>query len=339
MRKSIAVVVATLIASVVIGVVWCPAQLVPEEQRTPEFFEPYLLEHPGSEALRRQALVHYSLKERDEEKLKHHTLLMIEHSPGNNDIHYMNGRLFSEDPEYTDEVIRRLEAANEASPGDAEILAVLAGVCEAGAREARWAPGRDADRLEELTDKALSYYEGAVDAAGDDDFHMAFYSKQWADLLATNDRTEEAVDVCEAAIPMAGGIAEISLFLTYAECLYDLDRLDEAMDVAQAAIDADGARERRDPDCHTTRGHHIRGRILLDRDDVDGAVAALMAGTEVEACPHNKSFGPNLDLAKRLLKRGRHADVEAFCDAVIDRHNPMSDGVRELREKARAQQD
>ena len=80
-----------------------------DEEKRPEHFEPYLNEHPDEEARRTAAVVWYQRRDRNAEKLKHHTLQLAEHHPENTWIYFSNVTAFYIAPAYRREVCDRLE--------------------------------------------------------------------------------------------------------------------------------------------------------------------------------------------------------------------------------------
>ncbi len=71
-----------------------------DEEKRPEHFEPYLSKHPDDEARRTAAVVWYQRRDRNAEKLKHHTLQLAGYHPGNTTIYFENVSAFYIDPPY-----------------------------------------------------------------------------------------------------------------------------------------------------------------------------------------------------------------------------------------------
>jgi len=63
-------------------------------------------------------------------------------------------------------------------------------------------------------------------------------------------------------------------------------------------------------------GHILLGRVALAEGDEDGAAAELAAAAETPGSPQLNSFGPDLELAGALARRGRLANVIAYLEAV-----------------------
>ena len=72
--------------------------------------------------------------------------------------------------------------------------------------------------------------------------------------------------------------------------------------------------------------HRILGLILLQGGDVDGAAAALLEAGQSAGSPQLDTFGPDLDLANELLKRGKTPEVTAYLND-IKRFWEMDNGV------------
>ena len=88
----------------------------------PEKFEPYLREHPDDESKREDALVWYARETHDFERLREHTLRMIDHHPSNMHIYFENSTEFLSRPSYHAEVLGRLEARVKAMPSGGGLL-------------------------------------------------------------------------------------------------------------------------------------------------------------------------------------------------------------------------
>lgn len=59
-------------------------------------------------------------------------------------------------------------------------------------------------------------------------------------------------------------------------------------------------------------GHIIRGKVFLQRGDVDASLEELRAAGAVAGSPQLDSFGPDLSLAWAHLRAGRNAEVTSY---------------------------
>lgn len=190
---------------------------VPSQHRVPEYFEPYLVEHPDDGDYRTAALVYYDRCERDPERLKHHTVEMIERRPWNLLVYFANDWLLYTDPTYRSNVIVRLE--RKASEPDVThgTFWNLALVCKTGAVQPydgtpegrakflKYHGLADDARIPTDTDPVLvqkteEYLRKAISLAKDDTFHVGLYTKQLARFLAKQGRYSDAISVCENAL-------------------------------------------------------------------------------------------------------------------------------------------
>ena len=82
----------------------------------PEKFEPFLREHPDDELQREAAIQWYAWKAHDFERLRYHTLEMVERHPGNLQIFFKNSTEFLDRPSYEAEELHRLEERVKTKP-------------------------------------------------------------------------------------------------------------------------------------------------------------------------------------------------------------------------------
>lgn len=190
---------------------------VPVDERAPDFFEPFLDKNPDDGDHRAAALVWYDRRERNAERLKHHTFEMIERRPFNLHVFFENHWLLYSDPEYRADIINRLE--RKASEPDARHGTYwnLALTCKTGAisphdgtpdgkrKFLKWYGLSDeteivAEPNDVLVAKTVEYFRKAISLAGKDTFRVGLYSKQLAEFLAKLGRTNEAIAVLETSL-------------------------------------------------------------------------------------------------------------------------------------------
>lgn len=112
------------------GMAWLS---LPDEEKHPTRFEPFLKAHPRDETRRSAAVVWYQRKDPDLKKLKHHTLLLAEHHPGNMHILFSSVSAFYADPGYSAEVSTILERHVELESAEACTYWMLGEMCERAA--------------------------------------------------------------------------------------------------------------------------------------------------------------------------------------------------------------
>ncbi len=328
--------------------------MLPEEEQKPETFEPYLAAHPDDLARREAALVWYSRRERDEEKLKAHTLEMAKRHPGNMHIYFENSRLFYLDAEYRERVVEAVEGQLEQCDDDHNVLWVLAMTCEHNAIPPKCEQAVDRERWlqyyglpsdyqismeidHERAEKAIAYYRRAIAAAEGEDFYPAFYSEQLADLLMALERYEEALVACEAALPHVEEVSKPGLYLSYATCLREADRIEDARKALQEVIAADHEGFDAGPGHYAAYAYLMLGRIALKEDyDVEAAAKHLLDAASVEPCCHTSTQGMPLHLARKLLEAGQYEPVEEFCSTILNKFIKSHKPTEELLEKARS---
>jgi tetratricopeptide (TPR) repeat protein len=147
--------------------------------------------------------------------------------------------------------------------------------------------------------------------------------------LTTEQRRSAARDALrdfERALSLAADDKErFPLLARTADAAYEAGEPTLAVGYADAAIALAPERgdERHRPD-YVQRAHVIRGLVLLDADDLAGAADELHAAG-AQGGPHApvmRSFGPDLQLARRLLARGESAPVLAYLAQCAAFWNP-----------------
>ncbi len=328
--------------------------MLPEKEQKPEAFEPYLAAHPDDLARREAALVWYSFREPDDQKLKAHTFEMARWHPNSDELFFTNITLFYLDPEYRERVTDVLEAQIEQYTDDHHFFWVLAMTCEHNAIPPKCEQAVDRERWlqyyglpsdyqipveinHERAEKAIAYYRRAIAAAEGEDFYPAFYSEQLADLLMALERYEEALVACEAALPHVEEVSKPGLYLSYATCLREADRIEDARNALQEVIAADHEGFDGGPGHYAAYAYLMLGRIALEQDhDVETASKHLLSAVSVEPCCHTTTQGMPLHLARKLLEAGRYEPVEDFCGTIISKFIKTHRPTEELLEKARS---
>ena len=59
-------------------------------------------------------------------------------------------------------------------------------------------------------------------------------------------------------------------------------------------------------------GHTVLGLLALDQGDVPLAIGHLRSSADIPGSPQLNSFGPTMQLAKELLRRGEHDAVQGY---------------------------
>ena len=327
--------------------------LYPEDKR-PEKFEPFLKENPESEERRSYALRWYSRDERAEkdfDKLKHHTREMIKYHPENMYIYIQNIVSFYRHPEYRLEVIQLLEEQVAAGQSQHGVYGNLAQACEQGAIPPPCdTPEKKAGFLRYyglsentqlptevdagLADKAEQYFRAAITASTGADFRIAFYSRQLADLLVELDKLDEAVAVCERALPYVKQPFKSNFLVTYGACLKAYGRADDAKQILSQVreIDTEGFQE--GPAHATTDAETQLGLIALKEGNTDTAKQYLLSSCDVQRCCHNSTMGLPLVLARKLLKMGQCEVVAKYSRKVVEGFTPWQKETEDLLQKA-----
>ena len=323
-----------------------------EEEKDPSSFEPLLEENPEDYAARVAALTWY-MSERDIDKLKHHTALMIQHHPAESMIQFANSSAFYEDRQFLIDSIEQLEARLASGANEHGVLWNLASLCEQAAIPPVGAdPQQRAEFVryyglpddtefltevdQEFADKAVKYFRSAVDAGAEEDFYVVFYSEQLTTLLRGLDRIEEAVQVCERALPHVDKSANPDFLTTYGEALWASRRIDEAKEALSSVRKRDAEGFEGGPGHATTLAETYLGLIALQEGDLTIAGEQLLSSTRVQRCCHNITKGFPLILARRLVEVGEHEVVAEFCQVVARDFTPDRPELRTLLEQARS---
>ncbi len=323
-----------------------------EEDQRPELFEPFLLEHPEDRDRREAALVWYSRRAEDDDRLKHHTLAMITHHPGSMYIYFENGSLFYQEPEYREKVIAALEEQVKSGHTGHDVYWNLALACEQGAvphpfkdeasrqRFLRYFELPDDTKLPteldvRLADKAVKYYRLALDGAPED--YRSLYGKNLMELLVQLDRPDESVTLARNMMKTTSTLRSDASFLqTFGGALMEVGETADAEKVLKQVRAADNEGFDGGPGHPTTEAETLLGKIALDRGDTNTAAAHLLASVDVQPCCHSTTKGLSLRLAGRLLDAGEPAAVVTFCEIALGRFVPNQPETMALLAHARA---
>jgi tetratricopeptide (TPR) repeat protein len=347
-----------------LAVILTPIRLVAEDG-TPEKFEPYLREHPNDELQRESALIWYTRRVHNFERLREHTLAMIDHHPSNMHIFFANVIEFLARPSYHAEVLHRLEDRVKTKPS-AEAYWVLALTCQHRAippdlsTEAKKRRFLSYYRLEsdaslpkhvdqELVDKTIRYFQKAIDLATEgesqhvkspelaenDHWHQNFYTRQLVDFDSKLNRHGDALELCKTLARRKENLSDAQFLLTYGESLYAAGQHDEAKKWLAQVRPNDHEGFGKGPACATVAAETTLGLIALKRGDVGVAVQHLDASTKVQKCCHNSCGGFPTSLATQILDQGNPDPVVRYCETVLRDFTPDRDYFQALLERAK----
>ncbi len=320
-------------------------------EKHPDSFEPYLKKHPEDAGRRTAALFWYRRHAEGPDKLSHHTREMIKHHPSNMYIYFENVSSFYKDPEYMKEVIDLLEERVGTGPVEHGTYWNLANTCKQAAippvirnPEARekflhyYDLPPDTELATEIdtgmADKSALYFQLAIKAPGEDDFHISFYSGQLAGLLTSLARFDEAAEVCEKALPHATQISKPGLLVTYGRALNSSGKALQAKSVFDQVRDCDTEGYQRGPGHATSDAETELGLIVLSEGDIGAAKRHLLSSCNVQQCCHSTTKGVRLDLARKLLDIGESDAVAEYCRQVLEKFTPDREDVETLLQRA-----
>jgi len=324
---------------------------LPEDEKRPEKFEPFLREHPEDETRREAALVWYSRRESNTDKLRYHTLEMVKHHPANMDIFWANASAFFAKPDYRLEVIRNLEDQVAAGHTQHEVYLNLAITCEQGAippvaenPESRSRFLRyyglpedtqlptEVDRL--LAGKAVQYFEFALSTSEADDFYAAFYSEQLADLLMRLGEPEKAAVICEKALPHVTDMTRAHFLVTYGRCLRESGNTARAKEILAQVRGCDKDGFNKGPGSATASAETALGLIAMEEGDIETAKKYLLSSCNVQRDCGNITGGLSLELARKLFDAGERDVVAEYCQQVLSKFTPDQEETKNLLHRA-----
>lgn len=321
-----------------------------DQEKQPEHFEPYLEKHAQDESRREAAVCWYEYKKQDRAKLKHHTLLLAKHHPGNSQVLFGNTSAFYEDPAYRTDVANILEEHVEAGTADACTFWMLGRMYERAAAPPRF--DSDASRKRFLTyfslsedtplpvtldaaqaDQAAAYYRQAMNSRQEPWERMA--AESLVSLLVRLDKADEAAEVCITEIDDTNESDAPDLLVACGRALRKTGQYAGAKRFLEKAksIDHEGFE---DGAGHATTDALTQlGLVALELGDMKEASKMLLASADVQKCCHNTTRGMPLKLANRLFDAGEFAVVFEYCERVLDRFTPNQPTTKALRSRAR----
>ncbi len=323
-----------------------------DEEKRPEHFEPYLSKHPDDEARRTAAVVWYQRRDRNAEKLKHHTLQLAEYHPENTMIYFSNVSAFYIAPAYRREVCNRLEHHIENGEAKASTFWMLGKMYgqaaipplddKSPARRERFfryfgLPEDTPIPTETdtaLAERAASNYRRAIQQS--DQFWGRMSAESLANLLITLEKPEEAVAVCEAQLSSVQKEEDPDFLVTYGHALQLAEQTQEAVRVLRQVRKLDHEGFGRGPAHATTAALTQLGLIALESGDVIEAKKLLLASADVQRCCHKSTKGMPLKLAKKLQEAGECEAVIRYCRLVLDRFTPNQVETKKLLEHCTA---
>ena len=334
----------------------------------PEKFEPYLREHPDDELQREAAIQWYAWNTHDLERLRYHTLEMVERHPSNMQIYFKNGTEFLAKPDYHAEVLHRLEERVKTKPSHGAYW-MLALICQRRAvppdfsTEAKKRRFLSYNLLESeaglpkqvdpiLVDKTIEYFKKAVALAIEDEsrhhndallaedarWHQNFYARQLVDFYTKLKRHAEALELCQTLARRKENLSDAEFLLTYGQSLYATGHGDDAEKWLTRVRSNDHEGAQRGPARTTVKAETTLGLIAIDRDDLAKAAEHLEASTKVQKCCNNGADDFPTVLAAKLLEKDRPAPVVRYCETVLRDFTPDEDAFKALLKNAKAAQ-
>ncbi len=321
---------------------------LPEEEKHPDRFEPYLETHPEDET-RRTAAVAWYKRDGHVEKLKQHTFLLAMHHPGNTHIFFSNASAFYADPAYRIEVSSHLEKHVEEGTAEASTYWMLGEMYERGAVP----PEFDGEAARERflcyfglpenaplpdsldvakAETAATYYRRAME--GTDEFWHQMAAKSLVGLLVRLDKPKEAADICKAEIDTPHEAIKPDFLVVCGHALNKAGQHKESRRVLRNVRDADHEGFDGGPAHATTDAFTRLGLIAVELGDLKEASRMLLASTDVQKCCHNTTKGMPLELANRLFDAGEFAAVAEYCELVLKGFTPEQPETKTLLELA-----
>lgn len=329
----------------------------------PQKFEAFLKQHPADEQNREYALKWYGYGNYQKSlgNLKYHTFQMVRHHPSNRYINYVNGAAFYADPQFLSETVSRLERKvkhQRKSRISHEVYANLALICRHGAIPP---PTDSASRLRflryyqmpsnsplpklvnlPLAYKAVHYYKDAIKSSKGNTFGAAFYSDQLATLYRQLGRNQEAIKLCEAALPHADAVSKPGLLVTYGRCLRTANRIEEAKSALRKVKEIDHKWYRgHGPDRDTMEAETVLGLIALSENNLSAASGYLLSSVQlVKDDSVNIRTRDGLPigfrLAEKLLAAKQNKAVAEYCQIILNKFWKNNVETQQLLKKATA---
>jgi tetratricopeptide (TPR) repeat protein len=332
----------------------------------PQKFEAYLKQHPADETNREYALKWYGYGnyQGSLDKLKHHTVQMVRYHPNSRSIVLVNGAAFRAHPQFRLETISRLEKKVQQQPKSKVSHELYYNLALLYRQAALPLPTDPASRLRALrylqmpldsklptsvdlpsAHKAIHSYQDAIESAKGKKFEMAFYSDQLASLYRYLGRHQEALSICEAALPYADAVSKPGLLVTYGRCLRGANRIDEAKSALNKVKEIDYKwYSGHGPGRNTIEAETELGSIALSQGDIPAAGNHLLSSVKAVKDGYADVFtirtGEGLPigfrLAERLLAAKQNEVVVEYCTIVLDKFWKHSAETQQLLKKATA---
>jgi tetratricopeptide (TPR) repeat protein len=332
----------------------------------PPKFEPFLKQHPADEQNQEYALKWYGYGnyQKSLSNLKYHTFQMVRYHPSNGYISYVNGGAFYAHPQFLLETISRLEKKvdkQHVNRGSEKIYFNLAQLCRQGAipppvdaasrlRFLRYYQMPSNSQLPKsvnlpLAYKSVHFYKAAIKSASGDKFSAAFYSNQLATLYRYLGRNQEAIKVCEAALPQADAVSKPGLLVTYGRCLRTANRINDAKSALGKVKEIDHVWYRgHGPDRNTVEAETELGLIALSEGDLTTASNHLLTSVKIVKAENaniytvrtREGLPVGFRLAEKLLAAKQSKVVTEWCEIILKKFWKSNVETQQLLKKATA---
>ncbi|MGB0578476.1 MAG: hypothetical protein ACPGVU_02130 [Limisphaerales bacterium] len=311
---------------------------LPDSERTVERAEKFLEANPR-DLPRRLGILMESMEsdKPDLQRMRRHTLALIDQLPSASMITHANAGLFFVDTAYRDEVLHALTAKLNQGLADHQIHLNLGDILGHAAvpptnveefRKFHHLPEQTPlpTKLDEaMMKQAISHYEAAGNSK---DWTKAIAAERLAQLLSTAQRPE-AIAAFERALELVSPENRASLLVDFGECLAKNKQREKAVEILQSVREHDQGGDAHGPAQFTSEAETIMGHLALDGGDRAAARKHLLASTDVQRCVENTSVGFPTSLAIELLNREPKAVAE-YCETVLKEFTPGSEDFEEL---------
>lgn len=343
------------------------AQGRPADYWKPQAFETFLKQNPADEKNREFVLRWYGYADlqKNLDKLKYHTFKMVRYHPANGYIVYANSASFRVYPQFRMETISRIEKKIRQQPKSKVIHKIFFNLALLYSQAAIPLSNEPAERVRALryfqlppdsklpvtvdlsaAYKAIHAYQNAIVSAKGKKFEPAFYSDQLASLYHYLGRNQEAIKVCEVALPQADDVSKPGLLVIYGRCLRSLNRIKEAKFVLDQVKTIDyNWYDDHGPGRETIEAEIELSSIALAQGDLAAADAHLLASVKPINPQYANRFviqnnGNGLPigfrLAEKLLAAKQNKVVAEYCQIILKKFWNDSTETKQLLKKATA---